>query len=118
MTRILRLESMHARLTVQTGRCGIEIGPLNRILHRARETWRLTLLGRIEILSKKTVVDRADFANLHVIGQSGQIGARRSMEIRIDPASAVPVYAQVVEQVRTLIALRALRPGRQAAVGP
>jgi GntR family transcriptional regulator len=33
------------------------------------------------------------------------------MELRIDPASAVPVYAQVVEQVRTLIALRALRPG-------
>jgi len=33
------------------------------------------------------------------------------MELRIDPASAVPVYAQVVEQVRMLIALRALRPG-------
>ncbi len=33
------------------------------------------------------------------------------MELRIDPSSAVPVYAQVVEQVRTLIALRALRPG-------
>ncbi len=33
------------------------------------------------------------------------------MELRIDPSLAVPVYAQVVEQVRTLIALRALRPG-------
>lgn len=33
------------------------------------------------------------------------------MELRIDASSAVPVYAQVVEQVRTLIALRALRPG-------
>jgi len=33
------------------------------------------------------------------------------VELRIDPSSAVPVYAQVVEQVRTLIALRALRPG-------
>ncbi|HEX9700384.1 MAG TPA: GntR family transcriptional regulator [Acidobacteriota bacterium] len=33
------------------------------------------------------------------------------MELRIDPSSAVPVYAQVVEQVRTLVALRALRPG-------
>jgi GntR family transcriptional regulator len=33
------------------------------------------------------------------------------MELRIDPSSAVPVYAQVVEQVRALIALRALRPG-------
>ena len=33
------------------------------------------------------------------------------MELRIDPSSAVPVYAQVVEQVRTLIALRALRSG-------
>ncbi len=33
------------------------------------------------------------------------------MELRIDPALAVPVYAQVVEQVRMLIALRALRPG-------
>ena len=33
------------------------------------------------------------------------------MELRIDAASAVPMYAQVVEQVRTLVALRALRPG-------
>ena len=33
------------------------------------------------------------------------------MELRIDPSSAVPVYAQVVDQVRMLIALRALRPG-------
>ena len=33
------------------------------------------------------------------------------MELRIDPASAVPVYAQVVDQIRMLIALRALRPG-------
>ncbi len=33
------------------------------------------------------------------------------MELRIDPSLAMPVYAQVVEQVRTLIALRALRPG-------
>ena len=33
------------------------------------------------------------------------------MELRIDASLAVPVYAQVVEQVRTLIALRALRPG-------
>jgi len=33
------------------------------------------------------------------------------MELRIDPASAVPVYAQVVDQVRMLIALRAIRPG-------
>lgn len=33
------------------------------------------------------------------------------MELRIDPSLAVPVYAQVVEQVRTLIALRALRAG-------
>ena len=33
------------------------------------------------------------------------------MELRIDAASAVPMYAQVVEQIRTLVALRALRPG-------
>ncbi len=33
------------------------------------------------------------------------------MELRIDPASAVPIYAQVVEQIRTLVAVRALRPG-------
>ncbi|MFQ5743865.1 MAG: GntR family transcriptional regulator [Acidobacteriota bacterium] len=33
------------------------------------------------------------------------------MELRIDPASAIPIYAQVVEQIRTLVALRALRPG-------
>ena len=35
------------------------------------------------------------------------------MELRIDAASAVPIYAQVVEQIRTLVALRALRPGDQ-----
>jgi len=33
------------------------------------------------------------------------------VELRIDAASAVPIYAQVVEQIRTLVALRALRPG-------
>jgi len=33
------------------------------------------------------------------------------VELRIDAASAVPIYAQVVEQVRTLVALRAIRPG-------
>ena len=33
------------------------------------------------------------------------------MELRIDAASAVPMYAQVVEQIRTLVALRALRAG-------
>lgn len=35
------------------------------------------------------------------------------MELRLDAASAVPIYAQVVEQIRTLVALRALRPGDQ-----
>ena len=35
------------------------------------------------------------------------------MELRIDAASAVPIYAQVVEQIRTLVALRAIRPGDQ-----
>lgn len=33
------------------------------------------------------------------------------MDLRIDPASAVPISVQVVEQVRTLVASRALRPG-------
>ena len=33
------------------------------------------------------------------------------MELRIDPSSAVPIYAQVVEQIKSLIASRALRPG-------
>ena len=33
------------------------------------------------------------------------------MDLRIDSASAVPIYAQVVEQVKTLVAARALRPG-------
>ena len=33
------------------------------------------------------------------------------MELRVDPASPVPMYAQVVEQIRTLVALRALRSG-------
>jgi len=35
------------------------------------------------------------------------------VELRIDAASAVPIYAQVIEQIRTLVALRALRPGDQ-----
>jgi GntR family transcriptional regulator len=35
------------------------------------------------------------------------------MELRLDPASAVPIYAQIVEQVRSLVASRALRPGDQ-----
>lgn len=33
------------------------------------------------------------------------------MELRLDPASAVPLYAQVVEQIRALVASRAYRPG-------
>lgn len=33
------------------------------------------------------------------------------MDLRIDPASAVPIYVQVMEQVRALVASRALRPG-------
>ena len=33
------------------------------------------------------------------------------MELRIDPSSAVPIYAQVVDQVKALVASRALRPG-------
>lgn len=33
------------------------------------------------------------------------------MELNLDPASPVPLYAQIVEQVRRLIALGALRPG-------
>src|SRR5262249_62038098 len=35
------------------------------------------------------------------------------MELRIDPASATPIYAQVVDQVRSLVATRALRAGDQ-----
>ena len=33
------------------------------------------------------------------------------MDLQLDPASAVPIYAQVVDQVRALVATRALRPG-------
>jgi len=33
------------------------------------------------------------------------------LNLHIDPASSVPLYAQVVEQIRTLVASRALRPG-------
>jgi GntR family transcriptional regulator len=33
------------------------------------------------------------------------------MDLQLDPASAVPIYAQIVEQVRALVATRALRPG-------
>jgi DNA-binding transcriptional regulator YhcF (GntR family) len=35
------------------------------------------------------------------------------VELRIDASSAVPLYAQVVEQIRTLVAMRALRQGDQ-----
>ena len=33
------------------------------------------------------------------------------MDLRIDPSSAVPIYAQVVDQVKALVATRALRRG-------
>jgi GntR family transcriptional regulator len=33
------------------------------------------------------------------------------VELQIDPASAVPIYVQVAEQVKALVASRALRPG-------
>lgn len=33
------------------------------------------------------------------------------MDLKLDPASAVPIYAQVVEQIRALVASRALRQG-------
>ena len=39
------------------------------------------------------------------------------MELRIDPSSAVPIYAQVVEQIKVLIASRALRPGAPSPKG-
>lgn len=35
------------------------------------------------------------------------------MDLRIDPSSAVPIYAQICEQVRSLVGSRALRPGDQ-----
>jgi GntR family transcriptional regulator len=35
------------------------------------------------------------------------------VDLRIDASSAVPIYAQVVDQIRTLVAMRALRPGDQ-----
>ena len=35
------------------------------------------------------------------------------MELRLDPSSAVPIYAQIVDQVRSLVASRALRAGDQ-----
>ena len=33
------------------------------------------------------------------------------MEIRLDASSSVPVYAQIVEQIKALVASRAVRPG-------
>jgi GntR family transcriptional regulator len=33
------------------------------------------------------------------------------MDLRLDPASAVPIYAQIVEQFRSLVGSRALRAG-------
>ncbi len=36
-----------------------------------------------------------------------------ALEIRLDPSSAVPIYAQVVERVKSLVASRALRAGDQ-----
>ena len=35
------------------------------------------------------------------------------MELRIDASSSVPIYAQIVEQVRALVAARSLRRGDQ-----
>ncbi len=35
------------------------------------------------------------------------------MDLQLDPSSAVPIYAQVVEQVKALVACRALRAGDQ-----
>jgi GntR family transcriptional regulator len=35
------------------------------------------------------------------------------VELKLDPASSVPIYAQVVDQVRALVASRALRAGDQ-----
>lgn len=35
------------------------------------------------------------------------------MDLRIDPTSAVPIYAQICEQVELLVASRALRAGDQ-----
>ena len=34
-----------------------------------------------------------------------------NLDLRIEPASAIPIYAQVVEQIKTLVATRALREG-------
>ena len=33
------------------------------------------------------------------------------MDLQLDPASSVPIYAQIVDQVRALVATRAFRPG-------
>jgi len=33
------------------------------------------------------------------------------MDLQLDPASPVPIYAQIVDQVRALVATRAFRPG-------
>ena len=33
------------------------------------------------------------------------------MDLRIDPTSAVPIYVQVVDQIKALVATRAVRPG-------
>jgi len=33
------------------------------------------------------------------------------VDLRIDPSNSLPIYAQVVDQVKALVACRALRPG-------
>lgn len=33
------------------------------------------------------------------------------MNLRIDPASSIPIYSQVADQIKALVASRALRPG-------
>ena len=38
------------------------------------------------------------------------------MELDLDPRSPVPLYLQIAEQVRRLVALGALRPGRQGVL--
>jgi GntR family transcriptional regulator len=46
------------------------------------------------------------------VGQIGSDGVQEiDVDLRIDPSHSIPIYAQVVDQVKALVASRALRPG-------
>lgn len=59
-----------------------------------------------------TPLTRASNNAIIVLGQLGQLGYS-NMDIYIDLASSVPIYMQIVEQIRHLVATGRLQPGEK-----